>query len=170
MTASDHHGEQSQSPLVFNSIFETGVRAIFLLVSMYPDTVDLEDLVALDHLVVHSEDVGGPNSLHPATTSHATEMLVRRELIQNGLLLMQTRSMVERIANAEGIFYRAGDEAHNFVRYLTSPYFPELRQAATFLIDLRKRLGRSEFQRLVEQQLERWAIQFQSLEAPGIER
>ena len=57
-----------------------------------------------------------------------------------GLLLMQTRSMVERIANGEGISYRAGDEAHNFVRYLTSPYFRELRQAATFLIDLRKRL------------------------------
>jgi hypothetical protein len=166
----DRHGAQSRSPLVFNSIFETGVRAIFLLVSMYPDTVDLEDLVALDHLVVHSEDVGGPNSLHPATASHATEMLVRRELIQNGLLLMQTRSMVERIANADGIAYRAGDEARNFVGYLTSSYFQELYEAAAYLADLRRRLGRSGFVQLVEQQLERWAIQFQSSEAPGMER
>ena len=36
---------------------------------------------------------------------------------------MQARSLVDRIANSEGIFYRAGDEAQNFVSYLTSPYF-----------------------------------------------
>jgi hypothetical protein len=165
-----HGGGRRNSPLIFNSIFETGVRAIFLLVTMYPDILDLEDLVALDHLVVHSEDVGGPNSLHPATATRATEMLVRRELIQNGLLLMQTRSLVERIVDVDGISYRAGDEAHNFVGYLTSSYFRKLKEAAAYLTGLRKRLGRSDFEQLVEQQLERWAIQFQSSEAPGMER
>jgi hypothetical protein len=83
---------------------------------------------------------------------------------------MQTRLMVERIANADGISYRAGDEAHNFVRYLTSPYFRELYEAADYLTDLRRQLGRSAFEQLVEQQLERWAIQFQSSEAPGMAR
>jgi hypothetical protein len=163
------HIEYLNSPRVFNSTFETGVRAMFLLVSMYPDALDLEGLVALDHLVVHSEDVGGPNSLHPATATHATEMLVRRELIQNGLLLMQTRSLVDRIADETGISYRAGEEAHNFISYLTSPYFLELNNAASFLVSLRRRLGKSEFGLLVGQQLERWAIQFQSIETPGAE-
>jgi len=125
----------SSAPLVFNSIFETGVRAVFLLISLFPEAVDIEDLVALDHLVVHSQDVGGPNSLHPATEKHATEMLVRREVIQNGLLLMQTRSMIERIANEHGIFYRAGDEAHNFVGYLNSPYFQQMRQVQNIWFD-----------------------------------
>jgi ABC-3C biological conflict system middle component len=164
----EHHEEARPGlPRVFNSTFETGVRAIFLLVSIYPDSLDLEDLVALDHLVVHSEDVGGPNSLHPATATHATEMLVRRELIRNGLLLMQTRSMIERVANESGICYRAGDEAHNFVAYLTSQYFHELRRAATYLASLRRELGKFRFEQLVEHQLERWAIQFQSSEVPG---
>jgi hypothetical protein len=159
--------DQPESPRVFNSTFETGVRAIFLLVSMYPDTLDIEDLVALDHLVVHSSDVGGPNSLHPATTTQATEMLVRRELIHNGLLLMQTRSLVDRIADSTGISYRAGEEAHNCVSYLTSQYFQELQDAARFLTSLRRELGKFDFDQLVEQQLERWAIQFQDAEVPG---
>jgi hypothetical protein len=159
--------DQPELPRVFNSIFETGVRAIFLLVSIYPDAVDIEDLVALDHLVVHSTDVGGPNSLHPATETHATEMLVRRELIYNGLLLMQTRSLVDRVADTTGMSYRAGEEARNFVTYLTSPYFQELRTASAFLASLRKRLGKPAFNELVEQQLERWAIQFQSVQIPG---
>ncbi len=151
------------TPRLFNSVFETGVRAIFVLVSVYPESLDLEDLVALDHLVVHAEDVGGPKSLHPATTTHATEMLVRRELVYDGLLLMQARSLVDRLANSEGIFYRAGDEARNFVAYLTSPYFKQLAEAARFLASLRTSLGKPAFYELVEDQLERWAIQFQSV-------
>jgi hypothetical protein len=158
--------ELSESRL-FNSTFETGVRAIFLLVSIYPDVVDLEELLALDHLVVHAEDVGGPVSLHPATATHATEMLVRRELVRDGLLLMQTRSMVDRLADERGLLYRAGDEAHNFVRYLTGPYFKKLLEAAEYLANLRKSRGRDGFKELVEEQLERWAIQFQSHETPG---
>ena len=43
-------------PRLFNSVFETGVRAVFVLVAAYPESLDLEDLIALDHLVVHSED------------------------------------------------------------------------------------------------------------------
>ena len=156
--------EQPQStPRLFNSVFETGVRAVFVLVSVYPDCLDIEDLVALDHLVVHAEDVGGPKSLHPATSTHATEMLVRRDLVHSGLLLMQGRSLVDRLANSEGIFYRAGDEARNFVSYLTSPYFKQLAEAATFLASLRTDLGKAGFNELVEDQLERWAIQFQSI-------
>src|ERR1043166_2071261 len=154
------------SPRVFNSTFEAGIRAVFLLASMYPETLDIEDLVALDHLVVHSEDVGGPNSLHPATETHATEMLVRRELIQNGLLLMQTRSLIDRVADETGMSYRAGEEARNFVSYLTSGYFRDLNRAANFVISLRKQLGKSEFEAVVEEQLERWAIQFQGIENP----
>jgi hypothetical protein len=66
--------ERSESPRVFNSSFETGVRAIFVLSAIYPDTLDLEELVAFDHLVVHSADVRGPNSLHPPTATRATEI------------------------------------------------------------------------------------------------
>jgi hypothetical protein len=164
----DELGQASrQVPRLFNSVFETGVRTVFVLVSIYPEGVDLEDLLALDHLVVHAEDVGGPKSLHPATATHATEMLVRRELIRDGLLLMQTKSMIDRIADERGLLYRAGDEAHNFVRYLASPYFTQLREAADYLAALRNSLGKTRFKELVDEQFERWAMQFQASEAPG---
>jgi hypothetical protein len=155
------------SPLLFNSAFETGVRTICILAALSPERPDLEDLIALDHLVVHSVDVGGPNSIHPPTSSHATEMLVRRELIQKGLLLMQTRGLVERSADNTGIRYRAGEEAHNFISYLTSEYFQQLKAAASYLAGLRRRLGKGDFDGLVGKQLERWAIQFQSADRPG---
>jgi len=161
--AGDHDGTR-----VFNSTFEAGVRATFLLTVIYPESVDLEELIALDHLVVHSADVGGPPSLHPATKTHATEMLVRRDLIQRGLLLMQSKLLVERIAHpSRGLLYRGGEEAQNFVSYLHSTYFSRLHTAAAFLAAIRDELGKDKFAELVEQQLEKWAIQFQSDDAPG---
>lgn len=51
--------------LVFNSPLETGVRAVIVLATCYPKALTLDELVALDHLVVHTADIGGPTSLHP---------------------------------------------------------------------------------------------------------
>jgi acid phosphatase family membrane protein YuiD len=128
--------ERAPQALIFNSPFETGVRAVFVLHAMYPRAFDLERLVALDHLVVHTADVGGPNSLHPATSTHATEMLVRRELVHDGLLLMQSKLLVERLADSAGILYRAGPQAAAFTRLLATEYFHELREAAAYLAEL----------------------------------
>jgi hypothetical protein len=152
---------------IFNSPFETGVRAVFVLAAMYPRAFDLERLVALDHLIVHTADVGGPESLHPSTSTHAAEMLVRRELVRDGLLLMQSRLLVERIADDRGISFRAGPEAATFTQLLSSEYFQGLRRAAEFLADYFHGSDDEEFDRIVEMQLERWAIQFQALERPG---
>src|SRR4051812_37088095 len=92
--------------LPFNSALETGIRSVGVLVAAYPRAFDLQHLVAFDHLVVHTGDVGGPSSLHPELPMRSAELLVRRELVERGLLLMMTRDLVEREAEASGIYYR----------------------------------------------------------------
>ena len=58
--------EESQSNVtVFNSALETGVRSLVILAANFPAALDLQRLVDLDYLVVHSGDVDGPKSLHP---------------------------------------------------------------------------------------------------------
>ena len=76
---------------IFNTPFETGLRSAVVLTACYSDTLGLNRLVVFDHLVVHTEDVGGPESMHPKNRSRAAEILVRRSLVQSGLSLMQTR-------------------------------------------------------------------------------
>ncbi len=51
---------------LFNSELETGTRAMVILEAAYPRAFDLARLTWFDHLVVHTEDIGGPESLHPA--------------------------------------------------------------------------------------------------------
>ena len=154
----------------FNSVLETGVRSVFLLNALYPLVCDLDRLVALDHFVVHTSDLGGPESLHPATSSHAAEMLVRRKLVQDGLLLMQSRLLVERAASTTGFVFRAGPEAQTFVNYLDSPYFFRLRVAARYISEFTGQMSDIAFEALVDRQLERWAIQFQVVSSLGSAR
>lgn len=144
---------------VFNTPFETGVRSVLVLTSAYPVELTLDQLTALDHLVVHTGDLDdGPDSLHPAESARAAEMLVRRALVDSGLKLMACKGLVQMCATQKGFRYRAGDEAGSFVDLLSSPYALELRKRADWLATNVVALSTDEFEDVVTSQLERWAI------------
>src|ERR1700733_5230045 len=99
----------------FNSALETGVRALTVLVESAPAAFDLQRLVYFDYLVVHSADAGGPQSLHPNTPLRNGELLVRRAVIERGVLLMVGRGLIARCMESQGIAYAATDEAAPFL-------------------------------------------------------
>ena len=99
----------------FNSALETGIRSLAILVAAYPEPFDLERLIEMDYLVVHSGDADGPESLHAPLPMRAGELLVRRGLIEKGLLLMMSRHLVRRVPAEEGFNYIAGEAAAPFL-------------------------------------------------------
>lgn len=118
----------------FNSPLEAGVRAVAILLPAYPDAYDLQRLVAFDHLIVHTGDIDGPESLHPRLPLRSTELLVRRKLVERGLLLMMSRGLVERIPDKNGISYTAGELAETFLSAITSPYLIALRERGEWVV------------------------------------
>lgn len=157
----------SSLPRLFNSPLETGFRSVVLLVANYPKVFSLDRIVALDHLVVHSGDIGGPPSLHPDTPMRATEMIVRRGVVERGLLLMESRGLVKRAFASDGIFYGADETAAEFVSWFSTPYATRLKRAADFLSKLIVQIGDDAFEQTVSQQFERWALEFQPIEGTG---
>ncbi|MDO9714172.1 ABC-three component system middle component 2 [Paracraurococcus lichenis] len=83
--------EAERTTAPFNSALETGVRALAILAEAHPSAYDLQRLLYFDYLVVHSQDADGPESLHPNTPLRNGELLVRRGIIERGLLLLLTR-------------------------------------------------------------------------------
>lgn len=79
---------------VFNSPFELGIRMVYLLQALLPYGADLQKLVLLDYAVVYSADLNGPSSLHTPIPFRGSELMSRRELIEQGLYLMSTRGLV----------------------------------------------------------------------------
>src|ERR1035438_1081158 len=90
----------------FNSPIETGVRALILLAESYPDQLDLQRLLEFDYILVHTKDVDGPPSIHPALPLRSGELLVRRQLIERGLMLMMSGGLVGRYATPNGLRIR----------------------------------------------------------------
>jgi len=113
-----------RSPVpVFNSPFELGLRMVYLLTALRPNGADLQKLVLLDYAIVYSGDLDGPESLHTPVPYRGTELLSRRELIEQGLYLMSTRGLVDATTDETGITYFAGSAALTLIGSLTSPYF-----------------------------------------------
>jgi hypothetical protein len=94
--------ETTESVRTFNSPIETGMRALILLAESYPTHLDLQRLLEYDYIMVHTGDVDGPPSIHPALPLRSGELLVRRELIERGLMLMISRGLVTA-RNAPGL-------------------------------------------------------------------
>ena len=145
----------------FNSVVETGFRALAVLEAFYPKSWDLTVLTWLDHLVVHTSDLGvvdAPPSLHPALDSRGGELVVRRRLIEDSLRLMHGFHLVEIIAEQDGIAYSASEDAPSILGLLEAPYSRALRERAQWLSETFSDSAKIAI--VVEQQLGSWNAQF----------
>jgi len=154
----------SGRPATFNGPLEAGLRAVTLLGAAYPRAFDLQRLIGFDYLLVHTGDIGGPASLHPPAPLQSAELLVRRKLIERGLLLMMTRELVEREVNVTGIRYRAGENAATFLSSLESDYLRALKDRAAWLVRTMGDRDEQGFKEVMRESFDHWVEEFQAVE------
>lgn len=155
---------QERKPITFNGPLEAGIRAVSILDAAYPRTYDLQRLVALDHLLVHTGDIDGPANLHPPTPMHSAELLVRRKLVEQSLMLMMTRDLVVREITLDGIKYGAGENAATFLTSVSSSYLQALKDRATWLVSAFGDLSDDAFKRVMRRFFDKWVEEFQQIE------
>lgn len=153
-----------RTPATFNGPLEAGIRAVAVLALAHPSSFDLQRLIAFDYLLVHTGDVGGPDSLHPPVPLHSAELLVRRKLVEQALLLMMTRDLVQREVSADGIRYRAGENAAPFLDALQSSYLSALKRRADWLVGEFGASSEAEFRAVMRRFFDRWVEEFQIAE------
>ncbi|MDV7210092.1 MULTISPECIES: ABC-three component system middle component 2 [Azotobacter] len=155
---------QGRKSITFNSPLEAGIRAVAILGAAYPQSYDLQRLVAFDYLLVHTADVGGPDNLHPPTPMHSAELLVRRKLVEQALLLMMTRDLVKREVTSDGIKYAAGENATTFLSSVSSLYLLALKDRASWLIEVLGNHSDEEFKCVMRRLFDKWVEEFQQVE------
>lgn len=161
-------GLDSTTSWVFNSPVELGLRSLCVLVGLDPQRHDLQRLVLLDYLLVHSADVdGGPESLHPALPQRGAEVLVRRAVLEPGLTLYARRGLVSVSIDANGFSYGATDRGACFLDTLRSTYVEALRNRASWIAASFGELDTSEISRYVNTELDRWGGQFAEYRGSG---
>jgi hypothetical protein len=145
---------------LFNSPMETGVRATIILDAVYPRAFDLARVTWLDHLVVHTADIGGPPSLHPDIPQRTGELLVRRRLVEAGLNMMRRLHLVHSQMADSGIVYQASEEATAFADSLRTRYGREQKSRATWLASFVQERTDEEIEILINERIGRWAVEF----------
>jgi len=131
---------------LFNGPIEIGLRSLVLLFEAYPDSLDLQHLVAFDYIMVHSGDIDAElPSLHPAVPLRGGEIAVKRNLLEQGLQLYILHGLIQRNITERGITYQATDEASLVIDGIKSEYFCELRTRAEWVY---KRFGKLSDKRL----------------------
>jgi hypothetical protein len=145
----------------FNSPVEVGLRAVALLTASYPDAYGLQRLTVLDYLVVHSDDVpDGPVGLHPKTPYRAGELLLRRGVLEEGLLLYQSRGLVERRFEHDGVFYAATDASASFLDVFAGGYVEALRDRAAWVSERFASVVDDQLFELVDGWIGEWGAEF----------
>ena len=143
------------------------MRSLAILVVAYPEAFDIQRLVEMDYLVVHSGDADGPDSLHAPLPLRAGELLVRRGLIEKGLHLMMSRHLVHRLSSAEGFTFHAGEVAAPFIASLETDYSRRLIERAEWAVKKFEGVITEEISRVTHRLFERWSSEFQPAQLPG---
>lgn len=153
------------SDFIFNSALETGVRSICILVADLSNKFDIQQLLALDHIVVHTGDIeNAPPSLHPNISQRSGELLVRRPLVENGLVLMESKRLVQKVITPDGFYYCATELASVFVESLINEYIKELSQRAQWAVTMYNDYGDRLFSEIFNSAFDRWRNEFQIAE------
>lgn len=158
MTASQ--GAHGGAP--FNGAIEIGLRALVLLTESFPVACSLQRLVVYDYLVVHSDDVpGGPPGLHPKTPHRGAELLVRRAVLEKGLLLYQSRGLIERQYTQGGVMLAATERSASFLDVLNSPYLQLLRQRAVWVMSAFGERSDASVSTIAREHIGEWGAEFE---------
>lgn len=154
--------ELSRSEQVFNGAFETGLRALCALSADHPHEYDIQQLLAFDHVIVHSGDMpGGPPSLHPQVQQRNGELLVRRPLLQTGLALMEIKGLISVRASDGEILYSSTELAPVFLDSLENAYLIKLMERAKWAVAAFNEWGPTPFFNVFNIAFDRWSTEFQ---------
>lgn len=152
---------------VFNTPFELGVRMVFLLLALHPRKADLQRLVYLDYAAIYSADLGGPDSLHTPVPLRGGEYASRREVIEEGLYLMATRSFVDVIANETGILYGVGENGPSLTGLIGGAYSRALFERCRWVASEFGAKSDSELNHVFGSRGALWGAQFVAAERTG---
>lgn len=152
----------NQKIVLFNSPIEVGLRALVLLTDVFPESCTLDRLVILDYFVIHSDDLPeGPRGLHPQTPHRSGEILVRRNVLQSGLMLYHSRGLIEIEYHASGVRYAATESSASFLDAIDAEYVSELRDRSAWLYATFKDKPDSALQSVVKNNIGNWGAEFE---------
>lgn len=114
---------------ILNSSLETALRILMLLKNNSNEQLDVDEILFLDYFVIHINDFDSKlESMHPSIPNRENEIFIRRQAIQQAILLLESRKLIDIKYTSTGIRYSSNDLTTSFVDYFESPYVEKLKE------------------------------------------
>lgn len=150
-----------------NSPVEIGVRVLMLLSEAFPARLDLNELVLLDHGLLHSGDIGGPESLHPPLPIRSGEFGIKRRAIDSGLAVVVRAGLAQIDLAEDGIRFRASESAEGFLALLATSYASALHERASWVVGHYSGLDEETLRHEMREAFAHWTEEFEPFGASG---
>lgn len=109
---------------LLNTPIEIGMRCLIILTINIDRHFDLERLTYYDYICTRLNDYNKDfESLHPTNPYRRGELLVKRELLKKGLLLLAKKDLIRITLNSDGILYTANEYSKHFLDHFNSQYY-----------------------------------------------
>ena len=86
--------------------------------------------------------------------------MVRRAALEQGLMLYQSRGLLERHYTETGVMFTATERTASFLDALSSDYAAELREKAVWLVSLFGEVTDGELLKIANSQVGEWGAEF----------
>lgn len=147
---------------IFNTPEEVGIR-VLLILSQSMDAMDLQRLVYYDYFLLHLNDIlKDQDSIHPSNPYHATEIAIKRKLIQEGINLMSKKGLIDIHFSIQGISYSRNKMTIEFLEYFDSNYFNKLEKNARIVEENFNTFTDEKIQNYVYENIGKWTGEFES--------
>ncbi len=134
---------------------------MFIFFELGNFAVDLQRMIYLDYLLVHSGDFTDDlESLYPPSPFRASELAIKRELLKKSLQILHKKSLVEVILSKTGILYAVTNSGKEFVEIQNSDYSQKLRIRVKWLVTKTSPMSDDELAIFVSSNSKKWASEF----------
>ena len=146
----------SKKVKLFNNEIEMGLRILVILSSVYPKRFDVEMINYYDYFALHTNDIGGDESLHADVPNRFGELSVKRELINKSLKLLILKGLVEQYNAKNGIEYIASENTAPFLENLNEEYIISLTEKIEWVCNHFKDYTYQDIKSFITDNKEKW--------------
>lgn len=150
--------------MIFNSPLEVALRILVILDKLSPQKSDLQMLIYLDYFTLYPYDspLNDDSIMHTRTPYRGTEIAVRRQIMQESILLLIRKGLIEKSYDSSGIKYNTTKVVKPFLQYFDSVYYKKYNDVADQIVSGLSHLSFDSIDQFVKNNISNWGTEFTS--------
>lgn len=147
---------------IYNTNQEIGCR-VLLILGMVKIAYSLERISYYDYFSLHLNDLGeGYDGLHPSNPNHSSEIIIKRNTIQNAISYLINKGLLTVIYSTSGFKYKNTELGNHLIEMLDNNYSVKYKKCVIEVDKYFRDMKDEEIMDYVTKNIGKWIGQFES--------